>query len=441
MNTVRNLQEESGQVLLMIALGMVALLGLTAMAVDGGMIYANRRFDQNVADSASFSGAGAAAMAMENSQITYRNFACTAPSGSAMANKLNTVKSDAIQAAKMRAASNNFIIENDLSSQHGVEVTCGIEKATGSAFQDKYFDIKVMVTSSVETAFAHLFYKGIVRNTVTSVARVRPRSDLVYGHAVVNLSEDCNEDLEFSGNSNVIVHNGGIFSNACMTSNGGVNVIVDPPSAGISHVDKFKKNGSGLLNPSPQKVNAAIPRLTIDPPDCNHPSLISGGKVSKGGTIEPGRYSEIKNTGNSQLFLKPGLYCLDGDFSVQGGDVIGNDVTIFMRSGGITINGNGKVQLGAPSGETNPAIRGMLIYAAENNTSSHKLEGGSDSWYIGAIYIPYGDIKIGGNSAINPTFTTQIIAEKVKIHGTSDIEIYFNDLLTFQRPAYLESYR
>jgi hypothetical protein len=434
-------QHENGQILVMLMIGMVALLGLTAMAVDGGMIYAERRFDQNVADAASYSGAGAAAMAMENSQITYRNFVCSAPAGSAMANKIKHVKAEAIQAAQIRAASNQFVIDDHLSNLHGVEITCGVEKPAGSAFEDKYYDVKVMVTTSIRTAFVHMFYKGEVRNTVTSVARVRPRSDLAFGHAIVNLSADCKEDLEFSGNSNVIVHDGGIFSNGCMTSNGGINVTVKPASAGITYVNKFTKNGSGLLNPAPQKTNSKLPEMVVEPPDCNHPSLKEGGKVSKGGVLEPGRYTEIKNTGKSQLVLKPGLYCLDGDFSVQGGDVSGTDVTIYMRKGALTINGNGKVQLSAPIGETSPAMRGMLIVMPESNTSDHKLEGGSESWYVGAIFIPKGEIKIGGNSSINPTFTTQIIAYKVKIHGTSDIEIFYDDLLTFQRPAFLESHR
>jgi Flp pilus assembly protein TadG len=440
MNDHRNLREESGQVLMLIALGLVALLGLTALAVDGGMIYADRRFDQNAADASSYAGAGAAAMAMENSQISYRNFTCSAPAGSVMANKMNLVKSEASQAAQLQAASNQFSIDNHLTNQHGVEVTCGIDKPIGSSIADKYIDVKVMVTTTIQTAFAHMFYKGEIRNTVTAVARARPRSDIAFGHAIVNLSEDCKDDLEFNGNTNVIVHNGGIFSNGCMTRNGGVNVKVSPASAGITFVDKCSKCESNM-EPTPQKAPSKLPTMTVNEPDCNHPSLTEGGKVSKGGVLEPGRYSEIKNTGNSQLVLKPGLYCLDGDFSVQGGDVSGTDVTIYMRDGALTINGNGQVRLSAPTGETSPAIRGMLILMPESNQNNHKLEGGSASWYVGAIYSPKGEINIGGNSSINPTFTTQIIAYKVKLHGTSDVEIYYDDLLTFQQPAYLESYR
>jgi uncharacterized membrane protein len=47
---------ESGQILLILTVGIVALLGFLALAVDGGMIYADRRFDQNAADASSFAG-------------------------------------------------------------------------------------------------------------------------------------------------------------------------------------------------------------------------------------------------------------------------------------------------------------------------------------------------------------------------------------------------
>jgi hypothetical protein len=129
--------------------------------VDGGMIYADRRFDQNAADASAYAGAGAAAMAMENSQITYRSFNCKAPAGSTTGNQNEFCKSEAVKAAKARAASNNFVIDSNLDNQHGVEVVCGTETKSGGVYMDKYFDIHTMISSDLKTAFAHLFYKGV----------------------------------------------------------------------------------------------------------------------------------------------------------------------------------------------------------------------------------------------------------------------------------------
>jgi hypothetical protein len=441
MNTQRKLQEESGQVLVMIALGLVALLGFTALAVDGGMIYADRRFDQNAADASAYAGGGAAAMAMENSQITYRAFNCNAPAGSSVATKMNFIKAEAIKAAKERAEANHFTIDTGLDNQHGVEVTCGTETKAGGVYMDKYLDIHTMISSNVKTAFAHLFYKGIVRNTVDSVVRVRPRNDLAFGFAIASLSSDCKKGIEFDGDSNVQVHLTGIFSNSCVTTNGGVNIKVNPAEQGINYVDQSKINGNGLINPLPTKVDAPIGRIPVPPPDCDHPSLIDGGKVNSGGSIKPGRYESIKINAGNVLLMSPGLYCLDGDLTALGGTFIGNGVTIYQRKGSFDVAGNVTVQLSAPTGPAAPALRGMLFYAAEGNTNAHKMSGGGASWYIGTMYAPDGSIELGGNGSINPTYTTQIIADYVKIHGTADMEIYFNDALTYQVPSFLESHR
>jgi hypothetical protein len=441
MNAKQKFQEESGQVLVMIAVGLVVLLGFTAMAVDGGMIYADRRFDQNAADAAAYAGGGAAAMAMENSQITYRSFNCNAPGGSGTATKMNFAKSEAVKAAQARAAANNFVIDSNLDNQHGVTVTCGTETKSGGVYMDKFFDIRTMISSDVKTAFAHLFYKGDVRNTVEAVVRVRPRNDLAYGFAITSLSSDCKKGIDFSGDSNVQVHITGIFSNSCLTTNGGVNIKVDPPEAGINYIDQKKINGNGVLNPLPSKADAPIPRMQVDPPNCNHSSLVNGGKINKGGTLNPGRYESIKVNAGNVVVMSPGLYCLDGDFTALGGTLIGNGVTIYQRSGSFDVAGNVTVQLAAPTGPADPALRGMLFYAAEGNTSAHKMSGGGASWYIGTMYAPDGSIEVGGNNSINPTYTTQIVADYVKVHGTADMDIYFNDTLTYQMPAFLESYR
>jgi uncharacterized membrane protein len=61
---------ENGQALVLIALAFVAMLGFVALAIDGGMIYSDRRFAQNGADAASLAGGGKAALSLENAYIS-----------------------------------------------------------------------------------------------------------------------------------------------------------------------------------------------------------------------------------------------------------------------------------------------------------------------------------------------------------------------------------
>jgi uncharacterized membrane protein len=70
---------QRGQALVIVAGALVALLGMVALAVDGSMIYADRRNLQNVADNAVMSAAAEAAIAMDQRAINYQSFICGQP--------------------------------------------------------------------------------------------------------------------------------------------------------------------------------------------------------------------------------------------------------------------------------------------------------------------------------------------------------------------------
>src|SRR5450830_1091808 len=50
-------KSESGQILVLLAVGFVALLAFVALAIDGGSVYLDRRSAQNAADAAALAGA------------------------------------------------------------------------------------------------------------------------------------------------------------------------------------------------------------------------------------------------------------------------------------------------------------------------------------------------------------------------------------------------
>lgn len=439
MNIYRD-QKESGQVLVLLMVGLVALLGFTALAIDGGMYFSDRRYDQNAADASSFAGAGAAAIKMEEMGVTYGNFNCGGGG-------IQTSLSASVTAAVQRAASNNFAIATDLDNQHGVVAICGIDDLGG--YQDKYIDVQVMVTTDVQTAFAHLFFGGQLRNTVEAVARVRPRTALGFGYAVASLSEDCQGGVggvEFDGDASVsVVTNGnGIFSNSCIEKNGGVDVSVVQE---IYYTTDYTDNGtSGGVSPAPQQASASIPLWTIPAPDCNDPSLINGGNVGNGGNIQPGRYTNIR-TENKDLNLAPGLYCVSGDFKAIGGTVsvdsadMSEGVTIYITNGDFSISGNVTVNLRAPMVDSPPAIKGVLIYLAEGNSGEVVVQGDATSSFRGTIFAPDGTIEVGGGSSTISNLSSQFIANTIKIHGSSSLVIDFDEGEVYTRPSYLTLFK
>src|SRR5512135_2933925 len=57
-------RQEQGQILVILVLALVALLAFTALAVDVGMVFTDRRYVQNVADSVALAGSAAASKTM-----------------------------------------------------------------------------------------------------------------------------------------------------------------------------------------------------------------------------------------------------------------------------------------------------------------------------------------------------------------------------------------
>jgi hypothetical protein len=427
---------EEGQVLAFLAVVMVVLLGFTALALDGGMLFSDRRDAQNAADSASLAGGSAAAYYMRTNNINYNAFIC------GTIGTLSTEASAEIEAIN-RAASNDYIIDNDFSDHHGVNVTCEIIDM--GSHKDKHFDITTKITRDTTTNFAQLVYDGPLRNEVEAVTRVYPPAPLAYGKAIIALNESAcsgsSNGIVFSGTSTTTVTGGGVWSNGCLTGNGSsFNVTVNDGGVG------FAGSSTGTLtniNPAPGYIPSVIPEFStiVAEPDC---SGLPNRTVPNSGdaTLEPGIYNKIKWTGGA-LSLNPGLYCITGSqgLNMNGGGVQGDGVTIFLSTGGVTINGNvSPVDLRAPeeTPDPTPAIPGILFYLANGNSSTISITGNSTSFYLGTVYAPDGDLYFSGASGTNPTFNTQLIGNNVEVSGGATIDINFNDDENYEKPPYLD---
>jgi hypothetical protein len=427
---------EEGQVLAFLAVVMVVLFGFAALALDGGMLFSDRRDAQNAADSASLAGGSAAAYYMRTHNVNYNAFIC-GTSGT-----IYTQVSAEIEAIN-RAASNDYIIDNDFSDNHGVNVTCEIIDM--GSHKDKHFDVTTKITKDTTTNFAQLIYDGPLRNEVEAVTRVYPPAPLAYGKAIIALNESaCSGNVNgvvFSGTSTTTVTGGGVWSNGCLTGNGSsFNVTVNDGGVG------FAGSSTGTLtniNPAPDYIPSVIPEFStiVAEPDC---SGLPNRTVPNSGdpTLEPGIYDRIQWTGGA-LSLNPGLYCITGSqgLNMNGGGFQGDGVTIFLSTGGVTINGNvSPVDLRAPeeSPDPTPAIPGILIYLANGNSKTISITGNSISFYLGTVYAPDGDLYFSGASGTNPTFNTQLIGNNVEVSGGATIDINFNDDENYEKPPYLD---
>ena len=95
-----------GQTLVIFALAQLVLLGALGLALDGGMLYAQRRAMQNAADAAAMTGAGALSRDLTDTAVTQAVFASAARNGVADATKVTcTFFTNAYPAGTRRACS------------------------------------------------------------------------------------------------------------------------------------------------------------------------------------------------------------------------------------------------------------------------------------------------------------------------------------------------
>lgn len=440
-------KSEGGQASVLLAFAFIILLGFTALAIDGGMIYSNRRHAQNGSDASSLAGGSAAALYLENHYVTYSDWSCS--DGRVIAAQNNDTNGAKVVAIS-RAASNDYAIDEDDSDKNGVRTECEDNYDNGS-WVEKYVDVITTISADTKTTFAHFVYGGPVKNTVEAVTRVRPRTPLAFGNAIVSLAMTCEDGgILFDGNSTVEVTGGGIFSNSCITKNGGVGVHVYGDHD-ISCVleDCYSDNGnSGGLSPNPEEdTGNPLPpsSYAVPTPDCS--GMSNHGDYDKDGTLEPGVYSDIKITGGEHD-MQAGLYCVNGDFEINGDILVGSGVTIYLTNGSFHSGGNATIYLTAPPAtncgapcENKHAIPGILIYLAEGNTNEVTLLGTSDSEYLGVVYAPNGTIEAGGTSSELSEIHAQLVGNDVKVHGNTAVVINFDEQMAYQVPALLELFK
>ncbi len=200
-----------GQAIIIVALAMVGLLGIVAMAVDGSMIYSDRRELQSAADNAAMSAAAAAATSMDGNAINYQSFICASsdPDKADEVAAVQAAETAALDAAISRTGTYGYPIDIDLSDHNGVNITCRI--IVNAGLVERYLDVRVEITHESKTGFTRFILPTGVANTVEAVARVQPRRSLSMGNAIASLGPDCPGIRWWLGMGMINITGGGMF--------------------------------------------------------------------------------------------------------------------------------------------------------------------------------------------------------------------------------------
>ena len=443
-------KSEKGQALVLIALAAVGLFGFTALSIDGGMVFSDRRHAQNAADTAVLAAALARVRAVSAPDVA------------------------AVQAGAARALSNgygaptypdtsvkiNFCHESGITCE-GLPAWVYTTTDTAAANEEKSKYIQVKITSIVRMTFARIIGRQTFTNIVTAVSRAelggpQPVFD---GSALVALAPTGSPTIRNTGNINLDINNSGVFDNstdACSFGIGGnVNVNADTGytiAAGGTHCMSGGAMTGNINDPSMFQSGTQIeypPDLDIPVPtiNCSGPGSVTldpGGSHPQGPyTVHPGSFTNFPTINNGRFTFVTGSYCFEGGLSIGGNaQVTANYVDIRIDSGEFKVQSNLNcdyilVHISGGSGFT---VTGNADVTCTNatifaSTGSVSLEGTGTGIYTAPtdgphaeyanllVYMPLGNtepLKITGNTGTQMTGSIIGVSAPVTLHGNNN---------------------
>jgi hypothetical protein len=432
------MRNQAGQSYIIMAIMMVGLISFSALAIDGGMLLHEHRRSQNAAD--------AAAMAAAYAKIRSQPLG-TAALNSAAANDYGTTAQVCAPAGA------------DCVVGAGTDVTIQVTNPprTGLYAGDPNY-IHVIIDTEIDSNFAHLIFGGRLSNRAEATSRVLPPENYAYGNALHAASEHDCKAIWFAGTGDTDITGGNVFSNSdadtvsCQSGvQGGAGAINVNIPYGINVVGTFDSGGSGSVNPSPNEGVGIDPLRRMIIPDCSHLPDHGSMKINGAGatTITPGRYSEITiNNPAAIVNMDPGMYCVDGHkgFTGTGGIVNGTDVMIVMEDGPFDLGGGSVVNLFA---EDTPNTlldaagydwKGMLLFVHPSNPDDITINGDTGTNYSGTIFAPNSLITLNGNGTTMGV-NAQMIGNEIKVTGTANINITYNEGDNYQLPHAIDLIR
>jgi hypothetical protein len=377
-------KDESGQMIVMLAVSMTALMAFMALAVDVGILFHVRREVQIAADAAAMAGA-----------LDYHYN----PTGSTA------------RAAATAAASQNGV------SSGSVNVTFPTSSFYGSPYSTGF--VQAIVSVPNPTMFMRLF--GMTNVNLVSSAVAGPGA-----------SQGCVWSLGGAGTD--IGGSGGLTATGCeIYDNSSSGTALDLTGGGSISAKQVGVTGgfSGTVRPTPitRMVPVSNPLASLAAPGipggpCNLPQSWSSG----GHSLTAGCYSSISISGTASLTLSAGNYTIQGNFSDSSsggltlgsgrylvgkglqltgtGSVTGTGVSFFTGltppftpSDATVLSRSGTVDLTAPNSGTD---NGVLIFQSGSDTQAMTItEPGNSMTLEGIVYAPNAALDFGGAGSSN----------------------------------------
>lgn len=336
--------------------------------------------------------------------------------------------------AKFQEASVSGAVNADLSKNNHVWVPLlsGFPQVSEPADTTEYsYAVDVTLAVRQELSFSSMFMPAAPTITVNARA------------AAVDDGNFCVVALEKTNTSGIIIQGSatvnmgcGMISNSPAASvsvgvNGSAHNVTAEPVAGVGGVPDINGVTDEQSNHVPQPDPYKNKYSTDVPPGTNctnmNQKVVTPAPTAGVTTLKPGCYSgnnQFKITGGT-YHLQPGVYYLNStDFDLQGGTIIGTDVTIILTGstpGQIKMNGNATVQLRAPTTGTYANMLLMQAANAANINNANIINGSATAFLDGTIYIPNQQVTFSGSSGAM-TKCAMVVARRVQFAGNTNLQ-------------------
>jgi len=397
---MKNKPRERGQALLLIVFVIIGLVAMTGLAVDGGRVYLDRRRAQTAADAAAL---GASLARIHGA--------------------------DWINSALTIADQNGF--NNDGKTNSIVIVSPPVD----GPYQDSTEYLQVVIATYTPMSFASVIGTRQINSTVQAIARTKISeiAEILDGAALVSLAptSDCNTRRAFSveGEATLDIWDADIFVNSnnrdcAFIQKGSGSIVMEGEGGDISVVGGLDIQKPDLITPD-QPVAGKAP-ISYPPPffmpnvGCHKEAVVS----DDGGSMTAGSWGVEDFPPSGVHSLEAGMYCLGGDFIINGGDTLeGNNVVIEVKFGKVRWSGDATITL---KGRNAGDLAGLLLLMPIENHNRIVINGDSHSIIRGTILAPGAEIHINGLDS-DSGFHSQIIGYRINVNGQSLVRIKYQD--------------
>lgn len=392
-----------GVVAVLVAISLVAIMGIVALAIDGGLLLDQRRDVQAAADSAALAAASQLWADWGTNQGLDRN-------GKASATALLTASANGF---------NNDRVTNTVTVN--IPPTSGF--ATGLAGY-----AEVLIQYQEKRYFSAVFGSEDIPVNGRAVARGKKNSSDI---GVLLLNPTAQGALTISGQTGMTVDGrvvidsnhskAGVSSGSAGLTSTVLDVTGGINSSGSSYFH------AGTINTNAAAVTDFLSNVPAPSTSGMTTQSLSTYSAAAGETLQPGIYvGGITISSKPNVTFAPGNYYLQGGgLTMSGGSssltalqvMIYNGANSSGSVGKITLSGGGAVHMTPPSGGD---YAGMAIFQDRTSTQPITLSGGSTWDFKGTVYGAKAHVDVSGGSGAR--MGSQYISDTLTLSGSSTFQ-------------------